>query len=941
VNLVGVEPFGLAIPLPVVALGVIVGITYGLLSVGLLLVYRSNRIVNFAHGEMGAFGAAIFGLLAVGHGVPYYLALPVGVLAGAGAGAASEVAVVRRLRRAPRLMSVVATLGVGQFLLIFSLVVFSQANAGSVFPQPPGLPEFRLGALLVTRSYSGMLLAGPVIVAALALFLRRSRYGLAIRAAAANPEAARMSGIFASRMSSLAWAIAGAISAMSAILVAPTQAVATGTSIGPGLLLRAMVGAVLARMNSFPRALAAGIGLGVIEQVLLWNYPRGGPVEMVMFVLIVAAFLVQKTMAGRDEEKGSWAAVQAWRPLPEALRAVWVVRHLSTFAWAAAAVAAVVMGLLLTNSAAITMVGIIAFAMVGLSVGVVTGLGGQLSLGQFAFGAIGAVVSFQVTSRIGSFPLGLLYAGLAAGLVSVLVGLPALRARGLLVTITTLSFAVVTPAWLLLQSWLLGDGTDPGRPIVGDTPLDTGRRYYWFALAVLVVALILARNIRRGGFGRLLVALRDNEANARAFTIPATLVKIEGLLASGFIAGVGGAVYGHSLSQIGANTFPVTASIDVAVITVIGGMSVLAGPLVGAAVVLGVPAFLPLDAAGLAATKLGLLLLILYFPGGVTQNLQGTRDRLARRLAARFGVTVQEAEAAAPAGVRLEALTRRHEARPVLRLPGTPLLAAVDLRKHFGGITAVDGVSFEVAAGETLGLIGPNGAGKTTLFELLGGFTKPDSGRVAFDGRDITHLGPEHRARLGLIRSFQDAALFPTLSVLDCVTLSLERRTPTSFVGSALGLRGRDRAKQAEARDLVDLMGLGAFRHKPVSELSTGTRRIAEIACLVGLQPTLLLLDEPASGVAQRETEALGLLLAELKRELGLTLLVIEHDIPLIMSISDRILAMDSGRVIADGPPEAVRHDPLVVESYLGGSIEAIERSGVARGPVLDGAASG
>jgi ABC-type sulfate/molybdate transport systems ATPase subunit len=181
---------------------------------------------------------------------------------------------------------------------------------------------------------------------------------------------------------------------------------------------------------------------------------------------------------------------------------------------------------------------------------------------------------------------------------------------------------------------------------------------------------------------------------------------------------------------------------------------------------------------------------------------------------------------------------------------------------------------------------------------------------------------------MGLIRSFQDAALFPTLTVRETIRLALEKEHPTSFFPSILGLSAGERAKDALVDDLLDFMGLGSYRSSQIQQLSTGTRRITEIGCLVALRPTLMLLDEPSSGVAQRETEALGALLVELRRELQLTLVVIEHDIPLIMGLSDRIVAMADGEVIAYGSPAEVRNAPAVVEAYLGGSVTAIERSG-------------
>jgi len=917
---------GLELTVPVLLLGAITGMTYGILAVGLVLIYRSNRIINFAHGEIGTFAAAVLGVAVNRWGVPYWVAFPLAILLGAGVGAFSEVAVLRRLRRAPAIMSVVATLGLAGFLLLLALVVNNQVSAGRLFPQPRGLPSFDVGALFVSSAYSGMLLLAPLLVVGLTLFLRRSRYGLAIRAAAANGDAARLSGVFTTRMSTLSWAIAGGVAAFTAILVLPTRGFISTEFLGPGLLMRALAAAVIARMTSLPIALAAGLGVGVVEQVLLWNDPRGGTVEMVLFLIVLVTLLLQPRQGGRDDEKGSWAAVQPWAPLPEALRAVWTIRMIGPLTAGVAGVVALLLPLVITNSAAIILVSIMGFGLVGLSLSIVTGLSGQLSLGQFALAGVGATVSWVVTLHTGSFPLGFLAAGLVAAAVSLIIGLPALRIRGLMLAVTTLGFALAAQSWLLQQSWMLADGVDPGRPIVGGFTFDTGKRYYYVALAALAFGVWLTANVWRGGLGRRLRAIRDNEDGARAFTVPATLVKLQGFTTAGFLAGLGGAAYGHALSRISSAAFPVDGSVDVVAMTVLGGVGVLAGPLLGALYIIGVPSFLPLDNAGLAATSLGWLVLILAYPGGIAQALRPLRDRLVDALARRGGVD--------PVAAR-----QREEATataPMLRLPPPgPRPATADgvvlevdgLVKRFGGITAVDGVSLHVRRGEIVGLIGPNGAGKTTLFELIGGFTKPDEGAVRFAGEDISRLGPDKRSARGLVRSFQDAALFPTLTVIETVQLSLERAQPTRLPAALAGLSGPERRKEARARELVEMMGLHAFRNRQILELSTGTRRITELACLVALDPSVLLLDEPAAGVAQRETEALAELLLRLRDELDLTIVVVEHDIPLVMRLADRIVAMESGRVIADGPPQIVREDPRVIESYLGGDPAAIARS--------------
>jgi ABC-type branched-subunit amino acid transport system ATPase component/ABC-type branched-subunit amino acid transport system permease subunit len=929
-------------PGPVLLLGLIIGLTYGLLAVGLVLIYRTNRIINFAHGQIGAFGAAFFGIEVVKWHIPYWVAFLPALAVAAGVGALAEAMVVRRLRRAPLIMSVVATLGVGQFLVLFAYAFNSQAGAGSIYPQPVGLPVFRVGALLVTPAYSGMLFLSPAVVLLVGLFLKFSRFGLGIRSAAANPEAARMAGIFSSRMSSLAWGIAGSLAAFSAILTQPTQGFTSGDSFGPSLLLVALTGAVLARMQSLPKALLAGAAIGITEQLLLWNYAQSGLVQVALFVIILLALLLQKQRVGRAEEKGSWAAVQGARPLPAAIRSVRSVRALGPAMCLLFFGAFLVLPQLISNANSVKVTGSFGFVIIGLSVGIITGLGGQLSLGQFALGAVGAFASYEVSRRTGNFVESFLYAGLAAAVVSVLIGIPALRIKGLLLTVTTLSFALVVPGFILQQDWVLGSGKDPGRPIINGHALETGRSYYYVGLATLFVALLIARNVRSGGLGRRLIAVRDNEDAARAFTVPASVVKLQGFALAGFIAGLGGAMYGHSLSLIGATSFPTRASIDVVVLTVIGGIGLLSGPILGAFLVQGAT-FLPLDAAGLAVTSLGQLIIILYLPGGLGSLVTPVRDRVANLLARRAGVDVEAAYAAergfnasgTGSGVAPALTVAKHRRAAASGV----LLQATGLLKSFGGVRAVRGVSFEVRPGETLGLIGPNGAGKTTTFELLAGFTKLDEGSVTYAGRDISGLGPEARGRMGLIRSFQDAGLFPTLTVLECVMLSLERVSPTQLVPSLLGLRRQEKRKIAQAEQLVAWMGLERYRSSQIQELSTGTRRITEIACLVALQPQLLLLDEPSSGVAQKETEALGALLVKLKAELGLTLVIIEHDIPLIMGISDRIVCMADGEVIAAGTPEHVRNDPVVVEAYLGGSIEAIDRSAGAN-PVGSTAAS-
>jgi len=923
---------GIKLTFPGVVLGAVIGMTYGILAVGLILIYRSNKIINFAHGQIGAFGAAVLAIAVVRWHFPYWVAFPLALAAASGMGGVVEAMVVRRLRKAPRLMSIVATLGAAQFVLLLSVVIAKEVRSSSTFPQPVGLPQFSIGALRVTPAYSGMLFLTPLVVLALVLFLRYTRSGLAIRGSAANPETARLVGVSPSRMSTIAWALAGAISAYTAILVFPSRGLITADSLGPALLLRALVAAVIGRMSSMPVALAAGVFVGIAEQALLFNFSSGGLTEMLLFVGIVVALLLQTRQQGRGDDQGSWTAVLPWKPLPDAFRAVWSIRNLGAVAGAAALGVAVLVPLFTTNQVAFSLVAVVSFSLIGLSIAIVTGMAGQLSLGQFALAGVGATVSYRLTAAHGNYLLGFVAAGVVAAAVSALIGLPALRIRGLMLAVVTLGFALAAQAWLLQQPWMLGGRVTPGRPSIAGFTLDNARKYYFFALALLVLGLLLYRNVRRGAFGRSLIAVRDNEDAARAFTVPVTRRKLEAFALAGFLAGVGGAVYGHSLAGLSFETFSPDASIKLVAMSVIGGIGILVGPVLGALYIVGIPAFVPLDTAGLAASSFGWLLLILYYPGGLAEVVRPLRDRLVDTLARRGGLDPVAVRAQGDQEMDFGAsLTARPAPRPVSDRAGA-VLSVTDLKKHYGGVHAVDGVSFDVAGGTTLGLIGPNGAGKTTLFELIAGFTVPDTGRVVLGGRDVSGLGPAARGRLGLIRSFQDAGLFPTLTVLDTVRLALEREEPTRLGAELLGSTRSDRRRDERARELVHEMGLDRFRNKMIAELSTGTRRITELAAVIALRPRVLLLDEPSSGIAQRETEALGEVLRRVKDYLDATLLLIEHDMTLIMALSDEVIAMESGCVIAQGSPAAVRDDPRVIESYLGTDPRAIQRSGAAAG---------
>ena len=274
-----------------------------------------------------------------------------------------------------------------------------------------------------------------------------------------------------------------------------------------------------------------------------------------------------------------------------------------------------------------------------------------------------------------------------------------------------------------------------------------------------------------------------------------------------------------------------------------------------------------------------------------------------------------------------------------------PILEVHGLTKRFGGITAVNDATFTLHEAEILGLIGPNGAGKTTIFDLVSAHLAADAGRIRLKGEDITGWGADRRAAFGLGRSFQDARIFPSLTVSENIAVGLERHIETrDHVAALLGLPAIQQSEDDVAwtvDDLIELMNLGAFRNKFVSELSTGSRRIVDLAMAIAHDPDVLLLDEPSSGIAQRETEALGPLLKRIQREAGCAMLVIEHDMPLITEVSDEIIALELGTVVTRGTPDEVLSDPRVISAYLGGDIDVINRSGTSKAGSPKGGSKG
>ncbi|HSS09032.1 MAG TPA: hypothetical protein VLL25_04050 [Acidimicrobiales bacterium] len=632
----------MTIQLDTIVQGLLSGLGIGALALGLVLIYRASRVINLAQAELGAAAAAVTAALVRDNHVPYGVAITVAVIGAAAVGALIESVIIRPLRQAPRAVVLVATVGVTQLLLAASILVVNgiSNNRDQGYPTP-FTATVELGhGVVVHAADLALLVVVPLIALLLAAFLRFTSVGTAIRAGSENREAAQLAGVPVDRLVTLVWALAGALAAIATLLVLAGRPIVGTESLGPEVLFEALAACVLARFVSLPRALVGGIAIGVIEQVVLFNWPSGGVRDLVLFLVVLAVLLVQSRGRRREEEGSSWLLAAVIRPVPRALRERrwwWAVGP--TIAVVAFGLAALV-ARLSTNSRTLTLTEIVAYAILAISATLIVGVAGQVSLGQVGFFGLGAAVSYQLSVSVGiPFWLAFLGAGVVGAAASVLVGIPSLRIRGLLFAVTTLGFALVVQSWLLAQPWLIGAGITAPRPILGPIDLAGQRAYFIFGLVILAAAAWLARNLLRSGPGRRIVAVRDNEAAAASFAVPVAKTRLMAFAVAGFLAGVAGALYAHGLQNISVNDFPVAnpglqvAAVDslrIVSIAVIGGLGSISGAIIAAVAIVGIDQLTSSVALQLLTSSVGLLAFLLFLPGGLAALLDPMRSRMQR-----------------------------------------------------------------------------------------------------------------------------------------------------------------------------------------------------------------------------------------------------------------------------------------------------------------------
>lgn len=909
-------------------LGILNGLTIGLLAAGLVLVFKSNRFLNLAHAQTGALPALLLAKFVLDYGWSFWFAFVVALVLGIATGVVVDKALVAPLRRRTKspLRLLLLSIGVAQLLLALTFIPALNPDTTnfSVYPQPFDA-DFALGGVRLTgmNILTGILV--PALVVALALFLRFSFYGKQIRAAANNADAARLCGISVSRVSTITWALAGAFATVSAILQAPYQATFNGPSLGPYLLMLTLGAAAFGAFVSVPGALVGGLVLGLVAQVVSAETSSAAISQLWVFGVILLTVAVRgRAIARVFELSGSAVEELPITRVAESLRGKAFVRYQSLWLGGVTLVALIALPRLPwldSTSDQFSLSLILIYALLGVSLTMLLGWGGQVSLGNFALVGLGAYLTARWADDWTLLTLLLAVGAVGAG-VMVLVGLPALRIRGLTLAVTTLGFAVISHDWLYHQSWI---SENPFSTVVADADLgaafgsvDTQLGVYYLCLVVLVAAVLMAAALRRSSPGRIFLAVRDNERASAAFGVSPAAVKLALLAVSGFFSATGGVLWAFSWKALSVTQFTPEFSTAILAIPVIGGLGSISGAIAAAVLLYGTTFFIGPEVSGLFGeigqnlgfslflAGAGVVATVMQFPNGIAGEAQRRWQLYLDKRAERTELAQEGVDVALPLLVR-------------------------DVHVSFGGIRALDGPNIEVQPGEIVGLIGTNGAGKTTLMNVISGVIRPDSGSVRVFGNEVLDLAPDFRAAFGMARSFQDAALFGGLTVRETIQVALSQRRKVGVLPAMLAapwVRGAERDTRRIADEVIERFGLAAWADSRTSELSTGTRRICDLAAQVATEPKLILLDEPTAGVAQREAEAFGPLLRQIRDELDCAVLIVEHDMPLLMGLCDRIYALELGAVIAVGTPEEIRNDPSVVASYLGTQDVAITRSG-------------
>jgi ABC-type branched-subunit amino acid transport system ATPase component/branched-subunit amino acid ABC-type transport system permease component len=892
-------------------LGLASGGIYALLALGIIVVYRATGAVNFANGAIAVTSGYVLFYLE-GQQMSIVPALILSIVAGMIIGLLVQWLIMRPLRHATALTKAIATLGV---------LVILQSGCQLKFGSDPQIVPTYLPQNIVsifgahlTVDYIIIFVVSVVLTGGLWWSYRHTKLGLATSAVAESEESLESLGWSSSLIAQGNWALAGALAGVAGVLFAPL----VGLSLPDmeTLLIPALAAALFGSLSSFPFALLGALFIGVIQSEL--TFYGTAPVirsfpdlsDAVPFLVIIVVLMVKgKSLPARDfvgarlprlgTGRFRWGAF-----VPILIIGVLLIQVILPVDWVIAVTSCLIAGVLL------------------LSLVLLTGYAGQLSLAQVSIAGIGSLVAAQLVVKSGwPMPVAAMIGVAVAIPVGFIVGLPAVRTRGVTLAVVTLGLAEALNALIFSSVNLTGGsaGVEVGTPSffgVAVNETNYPRRYSLLALGLFVLLALGIRNLRRSGIGRKFIAVRSNERAAASLGINIVRTKLYAFILSSAVATVGGLLIAFRYSNALFDNFDPFQSVNYVVESVIGGVGFIGGALAGTLIEPSGVGNKFVSGIGLGSWLLfigGVLLLLTLIlnpdgiAGSVRQQIEPIRRRIDRRREQRIA-----ASAPAVGASTMEEVTK----------PEPTVLTVDSLTVAFGAVVAVNDVSFELRSGEVLGVIGPNGAGKTTLIDAITGYANA-RGTVALGDLEIQKIPAYRRSRLGITRSFQSLELFEDLTVSENLLVASEDRSLWHWV-TCLVWPGRT-ALGSAASAAVGEFALGETLTMAPADLSYGQRRLLAISRAVASHPRVLMLDEPAAGLSDRDRIELRVLLRRLAEDWGLAVLLIEHDVDLVMTVSDRVLAMDFGRVIATGTPAEIRRHPDVVRSYLGSADEADE----------------
>lgn len=887
--------------LPFIIIGLVTGAVYGLAGVGLVLTYKTSGIFNFAYGALATVAVYVFYELYVVHGVNWILAATVSIaVTGVALGLLFE-RFARALAGTSLVIQVVSTVGV--FLVVESviLLIYGDVTVRSV-PQylPAGLHKvfgsYITDAQIVTVAFA------VVVTVVLYVVLRFFRIGVAMRAVVDDPGLLGLVGTNPIRVRRVAWVIGVLLVAASGILISPQQASLSGVSL-TYLVLWAFGAAAIGAFSSLPMTFLGGLAIGVGGALCskyftsgLWSGLAPSLSFVVLFVvlLVFPKRLLAAPVAVRLRSSSNWSApwqVQAAGGLAVLILLLFVPSfagfHL--LAWTQAVIA------------------VISF----MALGILVRTSGQVSLCQVAFLAIGACgLSHLAVDHHVPWGIAVLLSGLIAVPIAAILAIPAARLSGLYLALATFGFGVMLSLMFYTEPYMFtssGAGLTEPRPSLPWLDLSSGKGYYYLVLALTLIVTAAVIMLNRSRLGRLLRALGDSPTALATGGTSTITCQVLVFCISGFLAAVAGALDAAAQTNVSGDSYPPLLSLTYLALVMIAVGRDPWYALLSAFGLFVIPSYI--SAGGNVTNWLTLLFgisaALLVF---TTESNQKLRRRAAELL---------------------DPLFRRAEAPLVMPVASGPVrrpvhqteLRVENLRVAFGGLVAVDGVSLAAPTGQITGLIGPNGAGKTTLLNACSGLNRPSAGKISLADKPLSHLGPAARARRGIGRTFQRMELFDSLTVRQNVQMGLESGIAGANLARQLFARKSEvRRIVAVAADAMKLCGIGDLADRPVAGLSTGQRRLVELARCLASDSGILLLDEPSSGLDRNETALFGEILTRVVSERGVGILLVEHDMSLVMTICDRICVLDFGELIFVGKPTEARVSPLVRAAYLGDS---------------------